>query len=485
VDKLFKLSLDDVDELEEEQIEHLETEKDRIEKKFKRKMRETNFGNVYGEMTQTLFLLGLGVPKVLWDSGNNRATYENIDIENIRVHPGYKPYQDERPKYLIEYKEMDLAELRRMAKETNDRAGEQVFDMAKVNKIEEDWKKVEAEQSRQQRLGLGQYISVSKRIGILEFWGDIVSEDGLEILPNQLIMLANEKHIIRHQDNPFNHQQIPYVLTYALEYPHRGVAGVSLVEPSVKLQYTYNNVINMYMDNLNFSVNKMFEYMPTGLQNPREILSIFPGKTFEKNVPEQVVREIATTNIGREAVSALETLNREMQEATAVTEFMMGMPGKKSKTLGEVEIKTAESQGLFDVIARGLEQNSIKRILELTYSLYVQFGDMPDIEDVFMFEVGGLSLLIMQREEKEQALQTLALALKSPDVLLPRTDIDDLWRKVLQISNLADVYMEPEERGPSPEEMEMRQGEAQKRGAEQARADVAKMGPQELLRMTG
>ena len=81
-----------------------------------------------------------------------------------------------------------------------------------------------------------------------------------EIKKNQVLMIANDKYIIRKMvDNPFNHGKPPYVLSYAMVYPHRGMSGVSLVEPSAKLQYTYNNILNLYMDNLNLSLdNKMY-----------------------------------------------------------------------------------------------------------------------------------------------------------------------------------------------------------------------------------
>lgn len=483
MDKLFKMELDYIEDEKETETEAREEEVGRIEKKFKRTLSQTNYTNIYSVMAKGLFLLGLGVPKVLWHGPKKKATYENVDIQNIYVHPGYEPFQEGPPKYIIEYKEMDLAELRQLAEDTNTAAGESIFDLKKVKAIEEDFKKVEKEQTKQLRLGLGQYSPVSKRVGILEFWGDVVSKDGLEVKREQLMMLANEKYLIRKQNNPFDHKKPPYILTYAIVYPHRGISGISLVQPSAKLQYLFNNILNLYMDNLNFTVNKMLQYNPLNLRNPKEILTIFPGKTFETQSNEPAVHEVAISSVGREAIPALETVGREIQEATSVTEFMQGMPGRKTKTLGEIEIKTAESQGLFDVIARDLEQNSIRPLLEMTYSLYVQFSDFEAIEDKYIFKVGGLSLLILQKEQKEAVGQILMMALKAPR-LSQITDIDDLWRKYLSIYNLSDVYQEPEE-GEEGELGPDQIADAQRRGTEDAKTAVAQMNPQEILRMTG
>jgi hypothetical protein len=468
--KLFKLMLDETMELEGDQRQMVREEGVRRERRFKRELDKTNFANIYSEMIKSGILLGLGIPKVLWKDG--KATYENIDTLNVFIDPTYKPNQPEPPGFLIETKEIELSELRRMAKDTT------VFDMNEINKIEEDFKKVELEQRMRERQGLSQYVKGVKKVQIDEFWGDVISKDGKEVKKRQLMMLANEKYLIRKQDNPFNHKRPPYILTYMLIYPHRGIAGQSLVEPAAKLQYMYNNILNLYMDNMNFSVNKVFEYNPLSLSNPKSLTSIYPGKLVATNTPESVVKEVYTSKVGTESIAALETIGREIQEGTAVTEFIEGMPSRKSKTLGEVEIKTAESHGMFDIIIRDLEQNSIKPLLEMTYSLYEQFSDFEPIEDMFIIRVGGLSLLVMERQQKQRIGQVLMFALESEE-LKTRTDIDDLWRKYLSIDNLSDVYIEPEAR-EQPQMTPEQEDEIVQKAEEDARKEVAAMSPEQI-----
>jgi len=442
--KLFKLNMDENPELSESEADKLREEVSEVERKFKRRLAKSNLTNIYSEMAKSAFLLGLGVPKVLWDDENDTTTYENVPILNLRIAPSYKPSQKKPPKYIIEYKEMTLAELRAMVDHVNKSAGSEIFDTAEVDKIEEDFTKLEQDHQRRKSMGVGQYSHVDKRVGIWEFWGSVISKDGKDIEENRLMMLANDKYLIRNQENGYNHKKPPYILTVPLTYPHRGFAGISLVEPMAKLQYAFNNILNLFMDNLNFSVNKMFEYNPTSLQNPKAILTIWPGKTIAKTVDTPVLQEVMTTNVAKDAVYGLDVLSREMQEGTAVTEFLMGMPGKKAKTLGEVEIKTSESQGLFDIIARDLEENSLKPLLEMSYDLMVQFSDFEDRKDKYQINVDGLSLILMQQKQIQQISQILVMALKSPD-LKPRTDIGDLWQRLLGIYNLSDVYIEPEE----------------------------------------
>lgn len=480
MNKLFKFAIDDEQEWDEQQKEQLLKGMPRAEAKFKRALEKSNLANVYAEMSKASFLLGVGVPKCLWADEKKRLNYQNIQALNTYVSPDFRPFEDERPKYIIEEQDMDLASFRLEAERVNAAAGRKIYDMKVVDELEEDFKDVETQAEKQKRQGVSQYTQVSKRVLLWQFWGDIISENGLEIKENQLCVLINKKYLVRKHDNPFNHQKTPYVLTFPLPYPHRGIAGASLVEPTVKILYTYNSLLNMFVDNTNWTVNKSFEYDPTRLLNPKGILTIYPGKLLQTKGDEPVMKEVPVTNVAKDAIPLLEVLGREIQEATSVTEFIEGMPSRKAKTLGEVEIKTAESKGLFDTIARDLEQNSIKPLLEMSYSLLVQFADFEPIEGKYIIKVGGLSLLLRQKEQVEQIDNVLERAVKVPE-LIEMTDMGGLWEKYLGLMNLSDLYIEEEDRGMMMEQSE----EIERKAQLDAHKAVANMNPQEIMRMGG
>lgn len=503
--KLFKLELDDYEERQalaglEEQLRlqedadqmgelkiaiekvktNIDLRKNRMmiaEKGFKRSLRRTNLTNIYSEMVKVAFLLGLGVPKVLWDKENKRTKYENIDIMNLSICPDYMPFQDERPKYIVERQVMDLAVFLRRVKDEP-----KTWKNGEVKKIEENAPVVDEKMKEQQRKGLGQYTPVSKKVELMQFWGDVVSEDGKDIEENLLIVIANKKYLVRKQANPFRHKKPPYVLTMPLVYPHRGTDGTSLIAPQVKLQYLLNNIMNLYVDNLNFSINKVYEANPNDFLNPQALTAIYPGKVLKKNMTGQSLFEVKTSSVGKDPLLAIEMIDRFQQEASSVTEFVSGMPGKKSKTLGEVQLKMAKSGGFFDNIARDLEENSLRPLLEMSYDLYVQFSDYDKRADNYIFTVGGLSLMIMQNELVERVGQVLAMALQSP-VLDKMTDTADLWKKFLSIYNLSDVYVEPETMTEkiTPEQ----QGAIQKKAEADAKREVAGTQPEQVMKMTG
>ena len=144
------------------------------------------------------------------------------------------------------------------------------------------------------------------------------------------------------------------------------------------------------------------------------------------------------------------------------------------------------------------DPQAIKPLLEMSYSLLVQYADFPEIKGKYIIKVGGLSLLLLQKDMIEKISQVLGIALKS-EKLAMMTDVDDLWKKYLGVLNLSDCYIEKEERGPTPEQIQfMKQLEmlkkkaamadklAMEKKAEQAAKQTAKrLNPAQIMRMAG
>ena len=446
--------------------------RDDAERILKQHLKKSNFATSYAESIKEAFLVGLGVPKVLWERG---LVFVNAATSKTYIDPDFKSGSFEPPKFVIEEKEFDLAELKDMAKRINKEAGRSVFNMTEINRIVEDHRDVEHDTEERIRRGLSDHNKTDKRVLITEFWGSIIDKDKNTIKKNQLRVMANEKYIIRSQENPFDHNKAPYLPVVPIIYPHRGAWGVSLVEPVVKMQYAYNNIINLGIDNLNFSINKMFEYQPSNLVNPRNLTHMYPGKLVAKHSPAEAVREIRTSGIGTDSFMVMDKLDSEMQKGTAITEFLLGTAGK-SKTATEAELKTAQAQGLFDTIARDIESNSLSPLIEMCFDLLIQFEVIPaELRGRYSFDVGGLSLLLVRREQTERVQQVLGLALQSQTVA-SMTNIRELYSKYLNLLNLEDVLAE-EDQGPNADQNQQINQEA----GDEAKKQVAGMSDEEVL----
>jgi hypothetical protein len=443
-----------------------------VEELLKRAIKDSNFAATYAEMIKEGFLVGLGVPKVFWEDG---LRYANVSTTQSYIDPDYQVGPLNNPQFIIEEKEMDLAELKELAQRVNRDAGRSVYNMREINSIKSDGEGFERKERERLRKGLQHHVEVDRRVNILEFWGDIIDPQTNKVKKNQLRIVANKRNMIRSQDNPFIHGRLPYVPTTPIPYPHRGSWGVSLVEPIAKMQYAYNNIINLSIDNLNFSVNKVYQYQPSNLVNPRSLTRLYPGKLVATHNSSDAIKEVRTSNIGQDSFAAMGLLQSEIQKGTAVTEFLMGTAGG-SKTATEAELKTAQAQGIFDTMARGIEINSLAPIIEMSFDLMAQFGQIPQgLRGKYKFEVGGLSLLLVRREQTERVQAVLGLALQS-QTIQSMTDIRKLYEKYLSLLNLDDVFS-TEEQGPN-QDQEQQIGQDAK---EQAKKQVSGMSDEEIL----
>jgi hypothetical protein len=441
----------------------------RREKQFKAEIEKSNLANIYSLMIKVAFLLGIGVPKVLWSG--KRAKYESVDVFNFVLDPSYEPFQDDRPGYQIERQEMPLARLKKLAGQKGSK-----YRKKEVNKLEDDVEKLEKEADANRRKGLGQHHTKIKKVEIKQFWGDVIHEDD-SIEENVLMVIANGKYLIRKQKNPYRHEKPPYVLTMPIPYPHRGQAGISLVQPMAKLQYAYNNIINMWLDNLNFTVNKAFTYDPNKLQSPAQFTAVYPGMKIPA-YGDSPIQEIQVTPIKRDSLMVLNQLDREIQEGTRVTESVSGMGSKRKKTLGEIELNVSQAKSLFDVIGRDLEKNSLQSILEMTYDLYSQFKMWEPREGNYDIVVGGISLMLSQSQLTERLGQVIAMAMQSP--VGEFTDIKDLWHRLLTIYNLQDAFQDTQAHS---QQLRLDQTQAIQSKAEQdAKRAVAQMPPERMMR---
>lgn len=437
---LFKVEID-AEAYKESEYKEAREKARKVEKKIKSHLEQSNFADSYGEGAISGLLLGLGCDKRLWDEEVTSCHYENTDVLNLWIDPAFMPFVHRRPGYIIERKVEKLAVLLDKVAKNKDN-----YITDAVDKLEAGFAiKQEIAIKERTRRGLSQHSAKDKPLELLEFWGDVISKDGKHILKDQLLIIANETELIRHHENPFNDKLPPYRLKVAVPYPHRGIAGVSLVEGAVPLQYTLNNLLNLYMDNLNFTVNKMYEVYKGGLVDQQKARRIYPGKIFLKSTDQRVVTEVNTTPIGMEIINAVKVIDSELRQATAITEYVEALPSKHKQTLGEIEKKTTESHSFFDVIARRLERTSIGPLIKDTYNLLVQFSEtLKGLEGEYIFKVGGLSLLL-QEEKLRAAIEKILVAALGNEVLSQLTNIPVLWKKMLTQMNLQDAYQEPEE----------------------------------------
>lgn len=114
----------------------------------------------------------------------------------------------------------------------------------------------------------------SKKLDILEFWGDIRDENG-DTIKNQLIVIAENRYVIRMEDNPYIN--CPFIYGNIIENPHTG-RGVSPLRAAIDLNNAANNILNTQLKAYSLVVNPPYLAPKGAFRGEQEVK---PGKIIE------------------------------------------------------------------------------------------------------------------------------------------------------------------------------------------------------------
>lgn len=310
-----------------------------------------------------------------------------------------------------------------------------------------------------------------------EWYGDVVDQNGDPVYPDAKMISANGILLHGPEDNPLwavdpgsGRRKWPYVAFSPIGHPMR-FEGKGILEEVTPLATLFSNIFNLYADGLNWTVHPPTEVDMTVLDDWDD-LEHMPGKLWVKN---QQGNALTPANIGKMEHSAvlasLQYVHQLFQNGSFVTDFVMGLPGTRSNiTKGEVQLKTAQSMGMFDGMAREIEAGG-RSCVELTLDFILQY--LTDFSDPSLLEIVGpenAQLLMMLNPaermetlggnynyvftgissslEKSDLLQRLTgmaqLAGQQPYV--GRTNPSDFLRAMAELMGLVDripVYDEP------------------------------------------
>jgi len=226
-----------------------------------------------------------------------------------------------------------------------------------------------------------------------EWWGDVLDENGDAIMPDGLMIASGEQLLAGPAENPlwaidFNtgRRKWPFIAAAPLYHPTR-FEGRGIAEQDADLARLFSNLFCLFADGLNWRVNPETEIWQDALAD-WEDLAHYPGKLWIKKQQAQALMPANTGNMPTgEIMQALEYIDRQRQNSNFVNDFVLGSPGSRSQiTLGEVEIKTNESHGIFETIAKNLELGGVASV-ELAQNFLAQF--LWDFSDPAVLNVVG------------------------------------------------------------------------------------------------
>ena len=299
--------------------------------------------------------------------GENGLTYVTVEPWKIKRDPDAEPRNPWSGNYWIHTEFIDLWMLKQKEKDGY---------YVNTEKLSADTEE-NAEYFEKKKL-LWKRSKFRKSVAVRELYGVVLSPTGELLLPNATYSWAG-KTIIKHPiETPYMKMRWPGVSFSPLPSIVR-FGGEGLVKGILPLWRTMNNLWNLYLDNMNWVVNGISETDIAMLKDATDT-ALFPGKnmiTWNTN-GQSAFKEYRKESKTNDVLAAHEKMDRMKQNGSFVNDFIQGLPGSRSDiTLGEVEMKTQQSLGVFDSIAKDCEYGATN-ILWASYEIAALNWTMAD-----------------------------------------------------------------------------------------------------------
>lgn len=284
--------------------------------------------------------------------------------------------------YEIHTVERDLVDVLDMAD-----AG--VYDKKIVDGIQEDFARDRSLllQPRHKNQNVAVPPSFRKRMVIDEIWGTILGPDGLPLATNVVAAMANDKYIIREpEDNPFWHQESPFVATPIIRIPG-STLGKAFYDHVADLNVALNELFNLILDGGMASVWGVRQVRPNYLEDERQIAGgISQGTTLvlNENAPAdgKAIEVVASGTVPPEALAVYNLTDRELDASAMTNSFKIGsLPQRQVKATEVVEVQQNQAVMLENFTAE-IEENIIEPMLRKAWLCVMQFADDIPAQDV-------------------------------------------------------------------------------------------------------
>lgn len=332
------------------------------------------------------------------------------------------------------------------------------------------------------------YIQIPKQystVMLYEFWGLVAEQKdkddpskGME-LKLKVVTMINEEFVIRVDDNPYGFiPAVPGIIK-----PRKfEIYGKGYLLNGMGTQELMNSLVNLGFDSAKISSMDIIICDAERIADSASIQYKPLAVWLVKGSPNDAVRLTRQSAVSAmsDIMGAVGALDQIHQDVTGVTRQAEGSqavtPSGEDNTLGEYKLKMAAVDKRFMSVAKQFEETSIKSLLRKIYLIItnkklfkqeaademigfkpimvtdaasgvsVKMGEMPrlNLEELskkdameWNFSASGV-MQFSQRQEIMQKLQmALTAALKNP-TLTALTNIDTLWRRIFQVSEIPD-----------------------------------------------
>ena len=185
---------------------------------------------------------------------------------------------------------------------------------------------------------------------------------------NNVFVVANGKYVIRNEKNEYGEK--PYEVGKIISTPHE-FYGIGLIEiggPSARLM---EDLMNSAMDNISFSVNKMFVVDENRIEDS-ELQSRPGGMIHVSGDVNSALRELEFTNVAADITNILAVVNDFSKRSTGVNDYLTGSADRRA-TATEASLLTNQAAKRIDMHIEEFGNTFVRPLAEAVHRLNSRF----------------------------------------------------------------------------------------------------------------
>lgn len=285
----------------------------------------------------------------------------------------------------------------------------------------------------------------STDIELLEWWLKY-DLDGDGIDEECQIIIANRQVVVRAVANPYYHQKRPLIKVNFCKVPGEWY-GIGLIEPVISLINQLVMVRRQRLDNVTMILNRMWKVKSTADIDPTKLVATPNGVILVDDMGD--VEALAIPDATASSFQDANQILADIFAATVPQSITGSMDDMKTGSIGIGAVRANIAQALekFATAAKAIEDEGVKPILNMFYSLDLQYLNSdelirafygkifpdPDLATPAMiranvtFEMTVLSEMVNtdMKIAQNQAFFTMASAMCTPDT--NQTILKKIW----------------------------------------------------------
>ena len=298
------------------------------------------------------------------------------------------------------------------------------------------------------------------KVELYEYWGDAIVDN---VVYKDVVVTWSNGKILRFENNPFWYGRPFIVGTYTPIV--RSIAALGVIEPALGMLHELDILTNQRLDNLELSVDSMWEKLDDGSLNDEEVFTQ-PGKVFSVNALGTLQPIAAAQNFGV-TYDESAVLESRIDKNAGTGNLISANTARAGERVTAAEVNATRSAGgnRLSEIHKHVEQTALLPLLDKIFRSYQQFivedevvripGENPGDFDFIQVGVDELSQEVQfmpvgadhianKEFEVNQRLAFLQIASQNPQMnerinwfnfmldLARRMGIDDVEQFILQ-----------------------------------------------------